>query len=79
MKRYSIEEKSQGELAIRSMSKKAQDGYNNTEARIAKYGAGESTRYAIFTCDGVKENLTFKEAEVYFEEEYDVMFDCENE
>lgn len=77
MKGYSVEEKRNGELAVRGLSQKAQDYYNENEVGLVEvagyktgYEEGEK-RYAI-TGDGRDDEwLTLKEVEEYFEEMYD--------
>lgn len=77
MKGYSIEEKRNGELAVKGMSQKAQDYYNENEVRLVEvagyktgYEEGER-RYAITGEGRDDEWLTLKEVEEYFEEMYD--------
>ena len=77
MKGYSVEEKRNGELAVRGMSQKAQDYYNENEIGLVEV-AGYKTdldysekMYAI-TGEGRDDKwLTLKEVEEYFEEMYD--------
>lgn len=77
MKGYSIEEKRNGELAVRGLSEKAQAYYNENEVglvEVAGYKTGyeeDERRYAI-TGDGRDDEwLTLKEVESYFEEMQD--------
>ena len=77
MKGYSVEEKRNGELAVRGLSEKAQTYYNENEVGLVEvagyktgYKEGER-RYAI-TGEGRDDVwLTLKEVEEYFEEMYD--------
>ena len=77
MKGYSIEEKRSGELAVRGLSEKAQDYYNENEVglvEVAGYKTGYEDgerRYAIIGEGRDDEWLTLKEVEEYFEEMYD--------
>ena len=77
MKGYSIEEKRNGELAVRGLSQKAQDYYNENEVGLVEvagyktgYEEGER-RYAITGEGRDDEWLTLKEVEEYFEEMQD--------
>ena len=77
MKGYSVEEKRNGELAVRGLSEKAQDYYNENEVELVEvagyktgYEDGER-RYAITGEGRDDEWLTLKEVEEYFEEMYD--------
>ena len=77
MKGYSVEEKRNGELAVRGMSEKAQDYYNENEVglvEVAGYKTGyeeNERRYAITGEGRDDEWLTLQEVEEYFEEMYD--------
>ena len=77
MKGYSVEEKRNGELAVRGLSQKAQDYYNENEVglvEVAGYKTGYEERerkYAITGEGRDGEWLTLKEVEEYFEEMYD--------
>ena len=77
MKGYSIEEKRNGELAVRGLSEKAQDYYNENEVglvEVAGYKTGYEEcekRYAITGEGRDDEWMTLKEVEEYFEEMYD--------
>ena len=77
MKEYSIEEKRNGELAVRELSEKAQTYYNENEVGLVEvagyktgYEDGEK-RYAITGEGRDDEWLTLKEVEEYFEEMQD--------
>lgn len=77
MKGYSVEEKRNGELAVRGLSEKAQDYYNENEVGLVEvagyktgYEEGER-RYAITGEGRDDEWMTLKEVEEYFEEMYD--------
>lgn len=77
MKGYSVEEKRNGELAVRGLSEKAQDYYNENEVGLVEvagyktgYEEGEK-RYAITGEGRDDEWLTLKEVEEYFEEMQD--------
>lgn len=77
MKGYSIEEKRNGELAVRGLSEKAQTYYNENEVGLVEvagyktgYEEGER-RYAITGEGRDDEWLTLKEVEEYFEEMQD--------
>ena len=77
MKGYSVEEKRNGELAVRGLSEKAQNYYNENEVGLVEvagyktgYEEGER-RYAITGEGRDNEWLTLKEVEEYFEEMYD--------
>jgi hypothetical protein len=77
MKGYSIEEKRNGELAVRGLSEKAQNYYNGNEVGLVEvagyktgYEEGER-RYAITGEGRDDEWLTLKEVEEYFEEMQD--------
>ena len=77
MKGYSVEEKRNGELAVRGLSEKAQTYYNENEVglvEVAGYKTGyeeDERRYAITGEGRDGEWLTLKEVEEYFEEMYD--------
>jgi hypothetical protein len=77
MKGYSVEEKRNGELAVRGLSEKAQTYYNENEVglvEVAGYKTGyeESERRYAITGEGRDDEwLTLKEVEEYFEEMYD--------
>ena len=77
MKGYSVEEKRNGELAVRGLSEKAQTYYNENEVglvEVAGYKTGYEERerkYAITGEGRDDEWLTLKEVEEYFEEIYD--------
>ena len=77
MKGYSVEEKRNGELAVRGMSQKAQEYYNENEVglvEVAGYKTGyeeDERRYAITGEGRDDEWLTLKDVESYFEEMYD--------
>ena len=77
MKGYSVEEKRNGELAVRGLSQKAQTYYNENEVglvEVAGYKTGYEEggrRYAITGEGRDDEWLTLKEVEEYFEEMYD--------
>ena len=77
MKGYSVEEKRNGELAVRGLSEKAQTYYNENEVglvEVAGYKTGyeeDERRYAITGEGRDDEWLTLKEVEEYFEEMYD--------
>lgn len=77
MKGYSVKEKRNGELAVRGLSEKAQDYYNENEVGLVEvagyktgYEEGER-RYAITGEGRDDEWLTLKEVEEYFEEMQD--------
>ena len=77
MKGYSVEEKRNGELAVRGLSEKAQDYYNENEVGLVEvagyktgYEEGER-RYAVTGEGRDDEWMTLKEVEEYFEEMYD--------
>lgn len=77
MKGYSIEEKRNGELAVRGLSEKAQTYYSENEVGLVEvagyktgYEEGEK-RYAITGEGRDDEWLTLKEVEEYFEEMQD--------
>ena len=77
MKGYSVEEKRNGELAVRGLSEKAQTYYNENEVGLVEvagyktgYEEGER-RYAITGEGRDDEWLTLKEVEEYFEEMQD--------
>ena len=77
MKGYSVEEKRNGELAVRGLSEKAQTYYNENEVglvEVAGYKTGyeeRERRYAITGEGRDDEWLTLKEVERYLEEMYD--------
>lgn len=77
MKGYSVEEKRNGELAVRGLSEKAQNYYNENEVglvEVAGYKTGyeeNERRYAVTGEGRDDEWLTLKEVEEYFEEMYD--------
>ena len=77
MKGYSVEEKRNGELAVRGLSEKAQTYYNENEVglvEVAGYKTGyeeDERRYAITGEGRDDEWLTLKEVEEYFEEMQD--------
>ena len=53
-----------GEMAVRSMTKKAQEGYNGTEPlAVYEYDTDNGKRYAIKEAGGVTDGLTFEEAQ----------------
>lgn len=77
MKGYSIEEKRNGELAVRGLSEKAKRYYEGSDLGVVEvagyktgYEAGER-RYAITGEGRDGEWLTLKEVEEYFEEMQD--------
>lgn len=77
MKGYSVEEKRNGELAVRGLSEKAQTYYSDNEVglvEVAGYKTGYEDgerRYAITGEGRDDEWMTLKEVEEYFEEMYD--------
>ena len=77
MKGYSVEEKRNGEWAVRGLSEKAQTYYNENEVglvEVAGYKTGyeeDERRYAITGEGRDGEWLTLKEVEEYFEEMQD--------
>lgn len=57
-----------GELAVRSMSAKAQTGYAGTDPlSVYEYDDEDGKRYAIKDTDGTRYGLTFEQAEAELE------------
>lgn len=71
--RLSNLEKINGEMAARSLSKKAEHFYSNTDPLdiYEKINGNEEKRYYIRSCMGDVDNLTFEELEEILEEWYD--------
>ena len=78
-RKYINSEKIAGEMAIRRMSKKAQDAYYSTDPMaLYEYTPHEDTLYT-FTGEFAAEGLTFQEAEEYLESLYDALIEAEEE
>lgn len=73
MRKFTVEEKRNGELAVRGMSKKAQAFYNGTDPlAVYEYDTEDGRRYAYDGGIGTAEDLTFEEIERIFEEYQDL-------
>lgn len=67
MRKLTINEKQNGELAVRSLSKKAQDTYYGTDPLgIAEYEEDGEKRYSIRGTLGDKDGMTFAELQEEF-------------
>lgn len=80
MRNFTIKEKSNGELAVRIMSKKAQNGYNVTDViTVCEYLDKDlDKKYAVNYDGNITDELTFDEAEKYLEDLYDALNDGED-
>ena len=80
MRNFTIREKSNGELAVRMMSKKAQNGYNVTDViTVCEYLDKDlDKKYAVNYDGNITDELTFGEAEKYLEDLYDALNDGED-
>ena len=73
-KHYTTSEKSNGELAVRYLSKKAQDFYYGSDMNgVFELDTDDGYRYDVTTCCGDYSGLTLDELGKLFEELYDAL------
>lgn len=64
MRKFTNREKQNGELAVRSLSKKAQEGYCETDPLdVYEYKDENGTFYAVKDADGTTDGMSIKELE----------------
>lgn len=66
--KFTINEKQNGELAVRTLSEKAKRGYNETEGiEVYEYEGDDGKMYAVKSIDGIREDMAIEELEEYLE------------